>query len=43
MGYPFDRRFEAPIDNLDALTSAYGNMRKSDVTILFTDKVIDKN
>ncbi|KAH8277750.1 hypothetical protein KR018_004764 [Drosophila ironensis] len=36
MGYPFDRRL--PNANLAELTSAFGNMAKADLTIVFKDQ-----
>lgn len=40
MGYPFDRRL--PNANLTELTNAFGNMAKTDLRIVFNDRVIDK-
>jgi len=40
MGYPFDRRL--PNANLTELVGAFGNMAKTDLRIVFNDRVIDK-
>ncbi|XP_032571920.1 phenoloxidase subunit 2-like [Drosophila sechellia] len=40
MGYPFDRRL--PNANLTQLVGAFGNMAKTDLRIVFNDRVIDK-
>ncbi|XP_043646065.1 phenoloxidase 2 [Drosophila teissieri] len=40
MGYPFDRRL--PNANLAQLVGAFGNMAKTDLKIVFNDRVIDK-
>lgn len=40
MGYPFDRRL--PNANLSELVGAFGNMAKTDLRIVFNDRVIDK-
>ncbi|XP_039479910.1 phenoloxidase 2 [Drosophila santomea] len=40
MGYPFDRRL--PNANLAQLVAAFGNMAKTDLRIVFNDRVIDK-
>ncbi|XP_037712887.1 phenoloxidase 2 [Drosophila subpulchrella] len=40
MGYPFDRRL--PNANLTELVGAFGNMAKTDLRIVFNDRVVDK-
>ncbi|XP_075147710.1 phenoloxidase 2-like [Haematobia irritans] len=40
MGFPFDRRLLA--NNLDALTSSFSNLKKTDVKIIFNDRVVIK-
>ncbi|KAH8253120.1 hypothetical protein KR032_003624 [Drosophila birchii] len=40
MGFPFDRRL--PNANLTELVGAFGNMAKTDLRIVFNDRVIDK-
>ncbi|EDV54994.1 phenoloxidase 2 [Drosophila erecta] len=40
MGYPFDRRL--PNASLSELVGAFGNMAKTDLRIVFNDRVIDK-
>ncbi|XP_037809672.1 phenoloxidase 1-like [Lucilia sericata] len=40
MGFPFDRRL--PANTLNALTSTFSNMAKTDVVIVFNDSIIEK-
>ncbi|KAH8266304.1 hypothetical protein KR038_011975 [Drosophila bunnanda] len=40
MGFPFDRRL--PNANLTELVGAFGNMARTDLRIVFNDRVIDK-
>ncbi|XP_022227535.2 phenoloxidase 2 [Drosophila obscura] len=40
MGFPFDRRL--PNANLTELVGAFGNMAKTDLRIVFNDRVVDK-
>ncbi|XP_075147708.1 phenoloxidase 2-like [Haematobia irritans] len=40
MGFPFDRRL--PANNLNALTSSFPNMKRTDVKIIFNDRVVIK-
>ncbi|XP_065354404.1 phenoloxidase 1-like [Calliphora vicina] len=41
MGFPFDRRL--PGNTLNALTASFSNMVKTDVVIIFNDRVIENN
>lgn len=40
MGYPFDRRLLA--DNLNSMVSNFSNMKIAEVTIKFSNKVVDR-